>query len=33
MTPERRAEMGLPDDGWEEQVCRNHGVDPKLVLE
>lgn len=32
MTPEQRAQMGLPDEGWEEQICRNHGVDPKLVL-
>ena len=32
MTPEERSEMGLPDEGWEEQVCRNHGVDPKDVL-
>lgn len=33
MAPERRAEMGLPDEGWEEQICRNHGVDPKKVLD
>lgn len=32
MTPEERSEMGLPDEGWEEQICRNHGVDPKEVL-
>ena len=32
MTPERRADMGLPDEGWEEQVCRNHGAEPKDVL-
>ena len=32
MTPEERADMGLPDEDWEEQVCRNHGVDPKKVL-
>ncbi len=32
MTPEERSEMGLPVDGWEEQICRNHGVDPKDVL-
>ncbi len=32
MTPEKRSELGLPDDGWEEQICRNHGVDPKKVL-
>lgn len=29
MTPEEREAMGLPEEGWEEQVCRNHGVDPK----
>jgi len=32
MTPAERAEMGLPDEGWEEMVCRNHGADPKEVL-
>jgi hypothetical protein len=32
MTPEERSAMGLPDEGWEEQICRNHGVDPKKVL-
>lgn len=32
MTHEKRSEMGLPDEGWEEQVCHNHGVDPKDVL-
>jgi hypothetical protein len=32
MTPEERAEMGLPEEGWEEMVCRNHGADPKEVL-
>lgn len=32
MTPEQRAEMGLPEEGWEEQVCWNHGVDPGKVL-
>ena len=32
MTLEERSEMGLPDEGWEEMVCRNHGADPKDVL-
>ena len=32
MTPEERSGMGLPDEDWEAQVCRNHGVDPKKVL-
>lgn len=32
MTPEKRSEMGLPDEGWEAQICRNHGVDPKAIL-
>ncbi|HMB75419.1 MAG TPA: SMI1/KNR4 family protein [Kiloniellaceae bacterium] len=32
MTPEGRAQMGLPDKGWEEQICRNHGVDPKDLV-
>jgi hypothetical protein len=32
LTPEERAAMGLPEKGWEEQVCRNHGVDPKKLL-
>jgi len=32
MTPEKRSELGLPDDGWEEQICRNHGVEPNKVL-
>lgn len=32
MTPEQRADMGLPEEGWEEQVCRNHGADPEEVL-
>lgn len=33
MTPEERSsKFGLPDEGWEEQICRNHGVDPKDVL-
>ena len=32
MTPEERAEMGLPEEGWEEQICRNHGADPREVL-
>lgn len=32
MTPEERSNMGLPDEGWEELICRNHGVDPKEVL-
>jgi len=29
---ERSSKFGLPDEGWEEQICRNHGVDPKDVL-
>ena len=32
MTAEERADMGLPEEGWEAQICRNHGVDPKEVL-
>ena len=28
----KRAELGLPEDGWEVQLCRNHGVDPKKLL-
>jgi len=32
MTPAERAAMGLPDVGWEEQLCRNHCVDPKKIL-
>jgi len=32
MTQAERAEMGLPDEGWEEMVCRNHGADPDEVL-
>jgi hypothetical protein len=32
LTPAERAAMGLPEEGWEAQVCRNHGVDPKKLL-
>jgi hypothetical protein len=32
MTQEERSEMGLPDEGWEEMVCRDHGADPGEVL-
>lgn len=33
MTPEERSsKFGLPIEGWEELVCRNHGVDPKDIL-
>lgn len=32
MTPAERSAIGLPDEGWEEQLCRNHGIDPKKVL-
>ena len=32
MTAEERSDMGLPEEDWEAQICRNHGVDPKEVL-
>jgi hypothetical protein len=32
-TPEDRKAWGLPEEGWEEELCKARGLDPKVYLE